>query len=604
MKDRRLAAILVSDAVGYTRLMERDEANTWLQIKSLRTNLFEPSIDEHRGRLIKTMGDGVLAEFPSVAAAIACARQVQIAMAGGVAGGSSEAGILLRIGIDVGDVIVDEDDVYGETVNVAARLQAVSPAGGFCLTRRAYDNLGDRQLLAVEDIGECTVRNLNRPVSALVWRPTLDQQRHASSVLPWQSAIVEQDRDATATRRQQPGPLPPERSSVAVLPFETIREVSEEHYFADGLVDDVIGQLSRFHSLFVIARTSSLAYRGTNRAGREIGKELGVEYVVEGSVRRAGDRVRVAARLVDVADGRQFWAEKYDRTLDDVFAVQDEITEAVVATIAGQVEADRLSKARRKPTQSLQAYDLVLRGLALHRSGVGSYQQMADAAELFGQATGLDPNYARAYAWRACSGARLWPKKSTPAEIDRHIDEAITLCRRALELDPDDAEAHRIMGALFLLRRDYEQAEKHVRRALALNPNHALIAIKAANFYCYAGQPEKAEPLIRRAMRLNPFHPDWYWFELGLCHFVDGQYDEAVYDFQKAEQEVTEVREAYHAASCSILRRDEAAAVCRRDLLAVNPEFTIAGFLSTQPFRDPAHTHRLKEGLAGAGFRA
>jgi adenylate cyclase len=604
VENRRLSAILMSDVVGYTRLMEKSETGTWARLKSLRTDLLQPCIDAHGGRLIKTTGDGLLAEFPSVAAAVGCARQVQGEIAEHERQELPERAITFRMGIDVGDVIVDEDDVYGETVNIAARLQTVSPPGGFCLSRRAYENLGDRHALAVEDIGDCAVRNLSRPVPALIWRPSLDQQRLGGVTPRWQSAVIEQDRDAVAPRRHGTQPLPPERSSVAILQFENMHEDAEQRYFADGLVEDVTAQLSRFRSLFVISRTSALAYRGTDRDVREIGKELGVEYVVEGSVRRAGDRIRVSARMIDVADGRHMWAEKYDRTIEDIFTVQDEITELVVATVAGRVEADRLSKGLREPTHNLQAYDLVLRGLALHRSGIESYQQMTDAADLFRQATELDPNYARAFAWRACSAARLWPKKRTPAEFKRHIDEAIEYCRRSLELDADDAEAHRVMGALFLMRRDYDQAEKHMERALAINPNHAFVSIKAGNFFCYAGRPERAELLIRRAMRLNPFHPDWYWYELGLCHFVDGRYDEAVEDFHKAEQAAPEFREAYRAACCAILGRDEAAAACRRDLMAVNPEFTIRWFMATQPFRDAAPADSLRDALTTVGFPA
>lgn len=601
VENRRLSAILVSDIVGYTTLMERDETGTWQQVKFLQSTLLEPAIATHQGRLIKTTGDGLLAEFPSVAAAVGCARQIQSEMAERADQQLPDTAILFRVGIDVGDVIVDDGDVYGEAVNIAARLQAISPPGGFCLSRRAYENLGDRHALALEDIGECAVRNLSRPLPALTWRPGLDQLKIEGAIAPWRSAIAEQDRDAIAPHNTG-AILPPVKSSVAVLPFESLTQDPEQRYFAEGLVEDVTAQLSRFRSLFVISRTSSVVYRGSNKDVREIGKELGVEYIVEGSVRRAGDRIRVNAQMIEVVDGRQLWAERYDRTIEDIFAVQDEIAEAVVATVAGRVEADRLSKAQRKPTANLLAYDLVLQGLALHRSGIESYQQMADAAELFRQATELDPNYARAYVWRACSAARLWPKKRTSSEIQHQVGEAIEYCRRSLELDPDDAEAHRVMGALCLMRRDYEQAEKHVTRALAINPNHAFVAVKAANFFCYVDQTERAEALVHRAMRLNPFHPDWYWYELGLCHFVEAKYDEAAQDFHKAEQAALEFREAYRAACFVLLGRDEEAAESRKALMVGYPEFTISWFMATQPFRDATHAARLKHALADAGF--
>ena len=604
---RRLVAILICDVVGYTRLMEQDESGTWERIKSLRRELIDPAIGRWNGRLVKTTGDGFLSEFPSVSDAISCGRSIQHRLR--ELGDPPERALVMRIGIDVGDVIIDEDDVFGETVNIASRLQTLSPPGGLCISHRAYQQLGNRTSIAVEDIGECQVRNLSRTVPALVWRPELDRTTPSGAVAGWQSAVTTKEMDAAAPRASvaaAPAPILAAAAtlepSIAILPFANISGDPEQAFFADGIAEDITTQLAKFNSLFVTSRASAFAYRENNRDAHQIGRELGVDYVVEGSVRKIRDQVRITVQMVDVTNGRHVWAEKYDRTMEDLFAVQDEITETIVGTLAGRVEADRVSKAHRQPTNNLRAYELVLKGLALHKSGVESYEQMADAAKLFRQATELDPNYARAHAWRACSAARMWPRNASPDELLRLIQEAMGHCRRALELDPDEAEAHRVMGALYLLLKNFQQAEHHIERALAINPNHSLIAIKAATFFSYAGRPERAEPLIRRAMRLKPFHPDWYWLELGLCLFVAARYDEAVSAFEKAQDAAEEHRQTYLSACQALLERKEDAAASRGRALALNPGFSAEQFVGTQRFRNSADAARLRDGLRAAGL--
>lgn len=600
---RRLSAIFVSDIVGYTRMMEADETATWSRVKAFNAEILSPEVAKCGGRVVKTTGDGVLAEFPSVASAVGCAKALQVVLKDENAAAQESEPFKLRIGIDVGDVIVDDGDVFGETVNVAARLQTLSPPGGFCLSHRAFDNLGDRQMIALEDIGDCDVRNMSRPIAALIWRPELEMADGASRAGPWRSGIARQDRDAgRPSTPDTQNDFRVEQPSIAILPFETSGGDVEHEYFADGLAEELTTQIARFKSLFVIARTSAFAHREKDRDPMRVGRALGVEYVVEGSVRHAGERMRIRIRMIEVSNGRQHWSERFDRPIDDIFAVQDEIVELVVSTLIGKVEADRILKAQRKPTESLRAYDLVLRGLAIHKSGVESYVQMADAAELFRRAAEIDPTYARAHAWRACSTARLLPRNATTDERERHLRSLVTLCQRALELDPDDAEAHRVMAALLLLSRDFDRAEHHIERALASNPNHALVAIKAANFFCYAGKLEKADALVARAVRLNPYFPDWYWLEFGFVHFSLGRYRQASEALGRAQSDGTEFRNAYLAAALVLAGLVEQGRSLGRRIVEANSDFRIGAFMMSQPFRNAAMADRLSSALKAAGL--
>jgi len=346
--ERRLAAILAADVVGYSRLMGMDEAGTLRRLKALRRDLVQPKIAEHKGRVVKLMGDGLLAEFPSVVEAVQCAARIQEEIGGRDPGASEAERIRLRIGVNLGDVIVEGSDIYGDGVNVAARLEGLAEPGGVCISGHVFDAIDGKLALACEDIGARQVKNIAKPVH--VYRLTL-----AGGPTP-------------AERAAGPFQLL-DRPSIAVLPFTNLSGDREQEYFSDGITEDIITELSRFRALFLIARNSSFAFKSRSENVKNIARELGVEYIVEGSVRKSGSRVRITAQLIEADSGNHLWAERYDRNMEDIFAVQDEVTQAIVAALPGRVDAAAVEQGRRRPTESLTAYDFLLRGEWLLRSG-------------------------------------------------------------------------------------------------------------------------------------------------------------------------------------------------------------------------------------------
>ena len=370
-EERRLAAILSADVVGYSRLMGADESGTLARLKTHREEIIDPKIAEHHGRIVKLMGDGVLVEFASAVDAVQCATAFQRAMADRNADVAEEQRIELRVGINLGDIIVDGDDIYGDGVNVAARLEGLAEPGGVCISRTTRDQVRDKLDIALKDLGEVEVKNIARPVR--VFRVRVAEPGTAAA-----------PGDPAARAGQ---PIPADRRSLAVLPFDNMSADAEQEFFADGLTEDIIAQLSRFSDLLVISRNSTFTYKGKATKVQEVARDLGVRYVVEGSVRKAGARVRVTVQLIDAAEDRHVWAERYDRDLEDIFAIQDEITTAIVATLPGRVEADTQDRARNRPTENMPAYECVLAGKVLHHRSKREENVEARAIE-------LDPNYA------------------------------------------------------------------------------------------------------------------------------------------------------------------------------------------------------------------
>src|SRR6266436_1878826 len=365
--ERRLAAVLAADMVGYSRLMEVDETGTLARLKTHRIELIDPCIAKNRGRIIKTTGDGMLVEFYSVADAVLCAAEIQ-----------------LRIGINLGDVIVEENDIFGDGVNVAARLEMLAEPGGICVSGAVREQVGDRlDQIAFEDLGEQAVKNIARPIR--VFRIRLEQDP---------TTAPESAKDAAAATATVKKP------SIAVLPLANMSGDPEQEFFADGLTEDIITELSRFHDLLVISRNSTFVHKGKAVKVQEVAREFGVEYVLEGSVRKAGDRIRVTVQLIDAETDRHIWAERYDRQLEDIFAIQDEMTRAIVATLPGRVEAATHDRAKRKPTDNMAAYECVLAAKVLHHRSMR--EDNAQAQRLLDRALALDPNYAHAHAWKAC----------------------------------------------------------------------------------------------------------------------------------------------------------------------------------------------------------
>src|SRR5437879_633292 len=467
--ERRLAAVLAADMVGYSRLMEVDETGTLARLKTHRIELIDPAIAKNRGRIIKTTGDGMLVEFHSVVDAVTCAAEVQRRMARRNVDVSPARWIQFRIGINLGDVIVEEDDIFGDGVNVAARLEALAEPGGICVSGAVRDQVGHRlDDIAFEDIGDQSVKNIARPIR--VFRVRLESGATTAPEGAKDAAVA-------STIAKKP--------SIAVLPLVNMSGDPEQEFFADGLTEDIITELSRFHDLLVISRNSTFVHKGKAVKVQEVAREFGVDYVLEGSVRKAGNHIRVTVQLIDAETDRHVWAERYDRKLEDIFAIQDEVTGAIVATLPGRVEAATQERAKRQRTDNMAAYECVLAAKVLHHRS--RREDNAEAQILLERAIALDPNYAHAHAWKACVLGQTWIYgwcKDRDATFQQVADEL----QIALALDDNDSDVHRILAAVNLTRDDHERAAYHQERALALNPNYDLVVVQQGELLTWLGR--------------------------------------------------------------------------------------------------------------------
>jgi adenylate cyclase len=573
--ERRLAAILAADMVGYSRLMEADETGTLARLKTHRLELIDPAIAKNRGRLIKTAGDGMLVEFQSVADAVACAVEIQRRMARRNADVAAARQIQFRIGINLGDVISEDGDIFGDGVNVAARLQELAEPGGVCVSGAIRDQVGDRLGVAFDDRGEQSVKNLARTIR--VFRVRIDDDMTAAPPAPGEAA------------RTSAGAVT-DKPSIAVLPFVNMSGDPEQEFFADGLTEDIITALSRFRDLFVISRNSAFVYKGKAVKLQAVAREFGVQYVVEGSVRKVGNRVRITVQLIDAESDRHVWAERYDRELEDIFAIQDEVTAAIVATLPGRVEAASHDRATNKPTDSMAAYECVLAGKVLHHRSTP--QDNAAAQRALERAVALDPKYAHAHAWLACVLGQGWTY-GWCADRDATWQRVGEQLQTALALDENDADVHRILAAVNLVRGDHERAMYHQERALSLNPNNDLIVVQQGELLTWLGRPEDGIGWIRKAMRLNPYHPERYWSHLGRAYFVAQRYPEAVEAFARISRP-DHTHHAFLAAACAQMGDEVAARAHAGEVTSRQPEFTVDAYLATLHYRhesDRAH-HR------------
>jgi adenylate cyclase len=530
---RKLAAILAADVAGYSRLMGADEEGTLERLKAHRRELIDPKIAEHHGRVVKTTGDGMLVEFASVVDAVRCAVEVQERMVERNADVAGDQRITFRVGINLGDIIIDGDDIYGDGVNIAARLEAMAEPGTVCVSAGAWEQARGKVALEAEDLGEHQLRNIERPVRVF---------RIASGA------------SATATRK----PLPlPDKPSIAVLPFQNMSGDPEQQYFSDGITEDIITELSRFHSLFVIARNSSFSFRGKSVKVQEIARELGVGYIVEGSVRRAADRVRITAQLVDGITGTHLWAERYDRDMRDIFALQDEVARSVASIVSGRVEAAVRDLAVRLSPAALKAYDLILRAKVLTQRYTRT--DNAQALACAERALELDPASARACAHSAWCHFFNYMAGWT-AERERELAKGYELVRRAVVLDEADSFARCILGLIHLFRREYEEARAEFERAIDLNPNDPEAHRYYGDFLAMTGKPEAAIEQIDLAKRLNPFDTLWVpWLRGAFC-FTARRYDEAIAALRQARDPINEVRGWLAASYAHAGRLDEARA--------------------------------------------
>jgi len=580
--ERRLAAVLAADVVGYSRLMEVDEAGTLARLKTVRLEVIDPAITKCKGRIIKTTGDGMLVEFQSVTEALRCAVDFQERMARRNRDMPASRTLLYRIGINLGDVIVEDSDIFGDGVNVAARLESIAEPGGICISAAVRDQVADRLDVGYEDLGEQQVKNIQRPIR--VFKVLLNSEAPDSNK---QAAIKA---SAPQTNARKP--------SIAVLPFLNMSGDPEQEFFADGLTEDIITELSRFRQLLVISRNAVFVHKGKPIKAQQIAREFGVDYVVEGSVRKAAGRVRVTVQLIDGETETHLWAERYDRALEDIFAIQDEVTSSIAATLFGRVEAAKQDRVQRKPTENMAAYEYVLAGKVMHHWS--NREANAKAIQMLDRAIELDPNYAHAHAWKGCVIGQAWMNgwSEDPAASLQLISDEL---KTALALDDNDADVHRILAALNLNFDAHDKAVYHQDRALSLNPNSDLIVVQQGEVLTWLGNAEEGIEWIRRAMRLNPYHPERFWSHLGRAQYTARIYADAIASYSK----LTAPDHTHHtflAASSAQLGNRVAAAAHTHEVLQRQPAFTIGNFLQTLHYRQPSDVEHVREGLQKAGL--
>ena len=576
--ERRLAAILATDVVGYSRLIRADEEGTIAALKALRVDLIDLKIAEHHGRIVKLMGDGMLAEFPSVVDAVRAAVETQLAVAEHNSGLPEDKRIEFRVGINLGDVIIDGDDIHGDGVNVAARLEGIADPSGICISGAVYDQVRDRVDAIFEDMGEQEVKNIDRPVRMWRWLP---------------------DRGVTGGDTAPPEkPLPlPDKPSIVVLPFENMSGEAEQEFFADGLSEDIITALSRFHSFDVVGRNTAFTFKGRSVDLKTVAQELGVQYILEGSVRKAGNRVRISAQLIDGLADHHIWAERYDRELDDIFQVQDEIIEIIVATLAHKVDAEETERRIRTHETDRDAYDCYLTGREYFftRTRQAHYRSIA----LIDRAIELDPEFARAHgfrAWLKAYGCRYgWSDNSKQC-----LDEAMSSALKALSLDPSDYDVHWRLAVAYLHARQFDKAEGEYRKAQALNPNHAGFLAEMAGTLVLLGRPEDAIAQLEQAKRNNPQYPEWFDAYLGWAQYHAGQHDSALETLNALNDPPGVFRIFVAGAQARLDRLDEARAEATR-LLASEPGFSLAK-LEFLPYKNDADRAMLAADLCKAGI--
>ncbi len=531
--DRKLAAILVADVVGYSRLIERDEAGTIGSYRALQTQTAQPLVDKNGGRIVKTLGDGFIAEFLSVVHAVNCAVDIQNAFAREQANAVDIDKIVLRIGINLGDVFTEGGDLLGDGVNIAARLEPLCPPGDVLMSGSAYEQIAGKVNAAIAYVGEPHLKNISRPIKAY----------HLS---------------LTGAKFSPQGQRLANESAIAVLPFVNMSEDPEQVYFGDGIAEDIIIELARFTELAVTAKASSFALRSHAADLREIRERLGAGYIVEGSVRRAGARVRISVQLVETENGTHLWAERYDRVLEDIFAVQEDIAQSVVARVAQRVIDNNEVMARRRRPEDARAYDLFLQANRFSDNFEPGGQDKA--AALFEQAAQVDPSFARAYTGLAYIylGRASESGIGVPREQDENRIRALQLAETAFSLDPGDPRVQCTLGYISMTWRDFKRAEHHLDLAKAMNPNDATILILWSAMQGAVGRPERGLEGADIACRLNPLHPSWYNYYKARLLFLAGRYEEAALlleqrTFSTPDREPRDL--AWRAASYAMLDR-------------------------------------------------
>jgi adenylate cyclase len=592
-EQRKLAAIVAADVVGYSRLMGRDESGTLARLRRNRSEHLDPVLAKYAGRLVKLTGDGALIEFASAVDALSAAIEFQQAMADANSDQPADTALVFRMGLHVGDLIVEGDDLYGDSVNIAARLEAEAPAGGIVISRTVHEAVMGRVKATFEDLGNLALKNIERPVQAfsVKWAPS-----------DWQASVTSEATVAAATAPQAPLPLP-DKPSIAVLPFQNMSGDPEQEYFTDGMVEDIITALSRFKALFVIARNSSFTYKGKAVDIKQVGRELGVRYVLEGSVRKAANRLRISGQLIDAATGGHLWADHFDGVLEDVFELQDRVTSSVVGAIAPKLEQAEIERAGRKPTESLGAYDCYLRGMAAYYTRTS--ESSSEARQFHYRAIELDSGFAAAYAMAAYCNAMM---VGAGAKLDEALAaETSRLMSRAVELDRNDANVlTRVAWGHARLLGDLDIAASYSERARTLNPNLALAWGVSGWVKVWLGEPEIGIEHFSGAIRLSPLAADALLSLHGKAHayFMAERYSDAWSTAVLAAQELQSAP-AYRiaAASAAVAGHRDDAAKYMALFLRLDPDRRVSNLADVLgPYKRAEDVERYKRGMRLAGL--
>jgi adenylate cyclase len=575
---RKLAAILSADVKGYSRLMGEDEIATVRTLEAYRETI-SMLIERHHGRVVDSPGDNLLAEFASIVDAVEGAVDIQKALKAKNANLPEKRRMEFRIGINLGDIIEEEERIYGDGINIAARMQGLADGGGISISGTAYDQVKNKLALEYEFQGEQTVKNIEEPVR--VYR-----------------VVMESDVFTNGTDRALELP---DRPSVAVLPFANMTGDPKEEYFSDGLTEDLITDLSKISGLFVIARNSVFTYKGKTVKVEEVGRELGVRYVLEGSVRKDDKRVRITAQLVDATTGGHIWAERYDRQMKNIFALQDEVTRKIIAALAVKLTEDELKLLERNETENLEAYKYVLRG----GKHLNRFQKESNtkARQMFERAVDLDPNYASAYLGLSIAHMTDWTLGWN--QNPKTLETAFEMAQKAIALNDALPEAHAILSHVYLWKKQHERAIEEAEKAIAIGPNQADCYATLATVLIWVGRLEEAVELVKKAMRLNPYHPEWYLFRLGQAYGFMGHYEKAIEASKKVLIHNAHFLPAriFLASAYGQAGQKEKARAEVTELLKLNPSYSLAIAKDTIPIKDQRKLDEILKTLREAGLK-
>jgi adenylate cyclase len=577
--ERKLYAILSADVAEYSRLMGEDEDSTVRTLEDYKGVMFT-LINEHRGRIVDSPGDNLLADFGSVVDGVRCAVEIQEELRVRNAELPENRKMQFRIGVNLGDVIEDKDRIYGDGVNIAARLEALADPGSICISGTAYDQVEDKLGLEFEYLGEQAAKNIKKPIR--VYRIKMESGEHNAEL----------NSEFTL----------PDKRSIAVLPFVNMSENPDQEYFSDGVTEEIITALSKVPNILVIARNSTFTYKGKPVKVQQVARELGVHYVLEGSVRKAGNRVRVTAQLVDAQTGNHLWAERYDRDLEDIFAVQDEITKKIITALQVKLTEGEGARLFGKGTDNLEAFLAVLQGVEAYRRL--NIEDNTRARQMYEEAIALDPEYAMAYALLGWTHwVDVWFKWSKSPHESKN--RAFELAQKSIALDDTSPQAHGLLSNIYTVKRRHEDAIAEAEKAIALDPNsadaHAWFAL-ALNF---AGRPQEAILSLEKAIKLNPIPPSWYLHRLGMAYREAGRYEEAITACQKAIHREPDNVFAYIvlASTYSVLGLQDEAHTAAAEVLRIDPKFSVEHFAKTRAHIDPANTARFADALRKAGLK-